>query len=391
MTDMTPPQTLPLALGDIFQLVAEARNSPPTEAYEHGELSELIDFVSAACLQAESAAEYTAGFGGDESPQELSDFLCAQLADIWDQLHIPAGLEWTSVGSTLAAISPWLLRSGRRNLPRAIPENGDVLVRIVAWRYLASRLAMCRAARPKAARHRSSWYDAQRSLVFAAKKQRTLHGLMLVRRSDAVRELTTLAVTACESDHPASYLISMTELARQGAVFPELVSRAKDALSKVNSESINHNIVMTDSIASDINIEGAYYMPDSNIHLIGNPNKVRFIIFVSDVPDQSEERDLQDNYGGRFRLDKIRLRDVLVGGDQGNAGPGGRALNLDTGLVSIREKPPDEAPSFFRSLSKRLTAGAEEINDAESETLISRSRAARAFFGYKGLLDPDHH
>jgi hypothetical protein len=123
----------------------------------------------------------------------------------------------------------------------------------------------------------------------------------------------------------------------------------------------------------------AYLRKEDNIYFVGNADDMRFLIFISALPDLNRPPDPVDVNKSRFRLSKSKLRDAFLG-----------LINEQTEVVSL-VPPPVVSQQAPTEMNLKMSRDFGEIggSDEKSNSLISHERIARAFFGYKGLRDQD--
>ncbi len=389
MTEMTPDnQLLASDLFDIFQLFADARNSA-TVSYRQDEISSLIDLVTAACHRAEETASRYYDVANTFPVFEGLPWDDA-LDEIWDDLHIPKGLEWTSVGTDLTAICPTVLRTGSYHDRCKLPDAGGFLLRALVWRYLATRLAMLRTSQKIKGYHPLFSLDAvRRSLIHTAKTQREMLDTILMADTNVAGDMTALAVSQHAAASFNSYLVTVSELSGGDKDAFKLTSRAKFALNNVKNPEINHKVIMSDDIPSAFEYGDSYCWGDQPIHLVGNPDEVRFVFVVSGVPDNDDRPPSDEIYEGRFRLSKSGLRDAFAGlpSDEARFYGGLEFYRAAYQTISIDPMYPDR--SVLHSAADKLGLDYHAPEAVKNDSLISRSKVAREFFGYKGLAELD--
>jgi hypothetical protein len=380
MNDTYRNQLVPTTIRDILRLVDDARHVPNSEDEEPRELSDFIEFLSAfneRFDQSMMAESLDMGSSGMEAEHTLAfEALCS----FCERVEIPSGFGWTPTGSTLSAISPAFLRTGRYHEACVLPDNGSFLVRALGWRYLALQLALRRAVTRQQPRG-LCLSETENYLVLAAKSQRRILNHMFVSHDEVAGNMTALAVTAEDHESFDSFLVTVSELSDAHPGGHALLSRARDALGNSNKLNIHHCILMADSISGSSMRSSAHSNSDHRIHLIGNLDEVRYIVFVSDVPDQSRPFvDPGDLYEGRFRLNRSRLKDIFFRRPHEEKGIFGEAFPMwskTTASTTLDHRPA----SVFMSGRYLVTDGA--IPDSPADGLISREHVARRFFGYK--------
>jgi hypothetical protein len=389
MSDIPGQSALPLAIHDILQL---ASREPFDESYQSG----LIEYLTWACRhfdrrsarwRAAPAPRFdepvhfgygkrTQSFDQDEIPINDPTFVDAQ---------VPACLHWVQISKGVAGLSPAVLHSTH---PNQVDHAACFLVRALTLRYLAARLAMEQDALPDDPR------EAERSLLLTAKTQRTMLSV-LATEVQIFSEGMTLAIKSQENEQCYGYLIRNIELCEVESANHSLISRAQAALfqNKENENCECHSILMTDSLKVHSIRGRSHRVFDHGIHLIGNPDEVKYIILVSGVSNRSEksswpEKDYTDPYKGRFRISSSKLRDKFLGRTSTSA-----AKWNDSGPVQFARhaSPLSYVYSFggFPPLDVEMDdANGHGVEESESETLISNRRIARRFFGYRGLREP---
>lgn len=374
-----PP--IPATITDILQLVADARQSSTFDD-EEKEVTGFIDFVSAFKERAEQSANLAALEAITDALDMVERTAAHQaLFALWNDLHVPRSLEWVPTGRSLSAIAPPILRSGSYHDVCLLPDNGGVLMRAICWKYLATQLAMRRAS-AKNRRTLAHVHETENVLVHAAKTQRRILNGMLISQEQLVGNLTALAVAAEHSDHFDSFLVTVSELSNVVRDGVKLVSRAQQALSKLNKRNVHHCILMADDVNNKSTKDNVYYACGQQIHLVGNPDEVRFIIFVSDVPDHDlASTSSHDLYEGGFQLDRSRLRDLFISNSRKDK------TYVDALTLWARTFDPSSSKFEPDALLQFLTDGSAFKEEAESmapdDEIISREQIARRFFGYR--------
>jgi hypothetical protein len=374
----TRQPSMPTTITDILQFVADARQSSLSDEEEPKEVSGFIDFVSAFKERVEQSANFAA-LEAVTDALDMVELTAAHQAlfPLWSDLHVPRSLEWTPTGSSLSAIAPPILRSGRYHDVCLLPDNGGFLMRAICWKYLATQLAMRRASATK--RHSLVHvHETENVLVNAAKTQRRILNGMLISEEQLAGDLTALAITAEDNDHFDSFLVTVSELSHVVRDGVRLVSRAQQALSKINKCDVHHCILMADSINNKSMQDSAYYSCGQQIHLVGNPDEVRFIIFVSDVPDHDVVS--TESYEGLFQLDRSRLRDLFISNSHNDK----KYIDALTLWARTIDTPSSkfEPDALFQFLTYGPAHNEAETEDSHDE-IISREQIARKFFGYR--------
>jgi hypothetical protein len=196
----------------------------------------------------------------------------------------------------------------------------------------------------------------------------------------------------------------------------DLVACAKDVLRCKDIDGTINNIVMLDSAELLSRKHRSYQVYDRNVHLVGNPDEVRFVIFVSELTETKEPTKPPEEapYEGRFRISKSLLRDAFVGRhDKAADHPVKESVTTflqelaahnaieHAGKTSwawayrpnfqLQNRRGTRAffPQFGASASGKssLINPLVDVSGGADETLISKSRIARTFFGFKGLPD----
>lgn len=374
----TESHSPPIAVGSILKLAADARCSP-IQLNKSISISEIIDVLLDSRHQAELAASAADNsiFKRLINERRTENYSVAALRD-W--------LEWTLVGNAMNVLCPTVLRTGQYHEQCNVPGEGRFLLRTLAWRYLASRL-MIRRATHFGATPLSNLDDVEKALVLTAKAQRKMLTRMAITRTEIAGDFLALTVIPC-AHSDASYLVNVSELCDVEKNTSRLFERAHQAITTTAKQRVNHNIVMTSDI-SDATGCSIAYSHDHPVHLVGNSDEIRFIVVVSALPDQNFPKDdPDDTYEGRFRLNKRRLRDVFRGVSEQ---PSLFNSEAAVGKMSKNDNTVTHVPSSTHSEGQYNIHLPKDALRQEAEPAISRRRIARAFFGYRGLLEPDSH
>lgn len=374
----TQSQRFPFACSEIFRLAEDARNSPTVERYEPDAISSIIKIVSAACDRTEEA------LSNERTTTQVRDF-----GDIENLLHeishldFPGWPEYASLRQNTVVLCPAVLRTGRYHDDCALPDHGGFMLRTLTWRYLAATLAVYRASWPGSQEQRSfDIDDARRSLIFAAKNQREMLEALHVDPMRIAGDFTGLAITLSTDEKIESFVVTIREI--DCDVSSRLLSEtATNALAASGERMINHDILLTGSISNTaMNV-----IPSSlgrHVHLVGNPDEVRFIVVVSDVPDHIKVNQPAAKSEGRFRLSKSRLRDALLGRASSvfdRDWLAGSKSNSATRFGMV-PKVINSPVALELNVLKFQDQGTPE---GQSEPSISRTRMAQLFSGYKYL------
>ena len=388
MTNTSTRDQIPAFRGIVRLIAAEHRHKTPPIS---GGVQKLAEFITELWMHIEYVAELRLARRYEAEIGRYVD----DLQNIYDgygrslTVFANAANDWgngTSFAeSWLKAFFPTMLRGGSYYSPcEMADEKTSMLVRSLGWRFLAGLLTMNKLAAHKAERLESRLSETQHSLVGAAKAQRRLMEHVLRPREDVAGEMTALAVAPRDDEYFDSYLVSVNEFSAGSVGMKTVVARAKQALETTRHISIKHHILITDDISRDFALDGTYFQYDRQIHLVGNPDNVKFCIFVSNVPDHNRPLDPVDLSEGRFRLSRSRLRDAFLGVARDEANIHETALPISTGNRRLML-----APNLFQFPDCSGATAQDLSGEEKSDGLISRERVARVFFGYKGISDAD--
>lgn len=250
--------------------------------------------------------------------------------------------------------------------------------RVAGWRYLAAALfATRRFCSLQSATSALELNQIESMLVSTARSQRLLAGSLLKSQESVVGDLNALALDG-DRTSLKSYLLAVNCLSRTAVDTSNFVARAKSALDAAKTSDGHHVILIADNLRESSKGMPFSYEQDGNVHLVGDANKIRFVIVCSLVPEKRAvaEEDVAD---GSCPLSVSRLR----------------AAFLDGAKVESRYYFLAKRRSEFPKIESKIHVGRDELDEDsspsidDSRSVISRTKLARRFFGYKGLPDID--
>jgi hypothetical protein len=371
-------------LGEIVRLIAAERRSHSMAVQTRGGVQKLINWVSELWMHLEYLAELRLAHKQEhEIARYAHDLREAYDGHSWSLDRTEMVLERDAVIETgcMKAFFPSMLRRGAYYTPCDLHDDTSApLVRSLGWRYLAALHVLDKLTALNSQGLDTMLGETEHLLVRAAKAQRRLRSCVLAPAATLAGELTALAVAPGNDKYFNSYLVSVNEFTAGSMAMGAVVARAKNALDTAQG-SIRHNILITDDIGRDSELDGTYCQHDHRIHLVGDPSDLKYFIFVSDVPDHNRPFDSAPFSEGRFRVSRSRLRDAFLGKAEELSDPGANKRSH-----SGWTKP--FAPNVVRfpspPVAEKVTLA--EVHDDEP---VLRGRIARVFFGYKGLPDID--
>jgi hypothetical protein len=395
MTTSTNDKSLACQFNSIVRLVVnESPSGNPAGGAEA--IQRLVDLVTELWMHVEYLMELRLSKRHEDDIRRYVDELRNNYAvlgrspGLIPSCHATTSLptDLSSNDDDLMVVSPTMLRGGRFHAPCDLPdERSGVFIRSLGWRYLTALVAMKKLTMLELPQVESLLAETQRALLSTARTQRRAIRHVLPAGENVAGDLTALTWTSSGEDHFVTRLICVTEFRNDGFGVEPLLSRARAVLADQEISHLNHSIWITDDMSGTFVPNRTYCQHDENINLVGNPDDGRFFIFVSDVPDHNRPSDSADRGEGRFRLNRSRLRDTFLGIVKEERDLYPAHLPRTTVLPTLR------LSSRGRGLSVRF--GTDDVHleppsvTERSDTVISRQKTARVFFGYKGLTDLD--
>lgn len=285
-------------------------------------------------------------------------------------VKLPPSSDWAPIGNGVECLSPPPLRTTSTSHEEC--NSSRYLARVLTLRYMATRLAM-HWAKQQETNTCAEILDAERSLVETAKAQRCVISQLYENTDYITDNTTTLAVKSQDEAPGDGYLVTVNKIRDSSPAGQNILSRARTVLFNAKKWRANHNILMFDNLenfAQHEMHESKHKVFDSNIHVIGSPEKIRYISIVSDLINANERFDpLEEELNeGRFRLDKRLLKDAFLGQTSLRVVAASRVSSDD----SARKKASDPKVSYL---------GEKGRTKADHETLINSALCVKIFLG----------
>lgn len=355
----------------------------------------LTGVMEAVCQRAEAVARSidVDVDAGDAIELNAVENRLLGVHDTFASVDIPECLEWTDIGHNVAALTHPALGAGPYYSSYEEARDTTVFAAAIAWKYLAARFAFHQAALgPRPSRY--AWkngYDyfqsTQRAVVSAARTQRKVWGSLDLDGKSLSGQCVALTIQK-QSSSADAHLFAISDFGSNSPLTDLLKSKAIDALNAIKKVGVNHAVIFADSFNSSTH--GAdVELPLTGVHVFGRSNQIRYLCIVSRVSHHTASKHDTDS---SISLSKPHLRDAFWRRDSSAS----RSAKIEETRRSLGVTVSDELPAMQvatnsdgRSLQRIRVVDPMENVVASSGPVLSRSKVAREFFGYRGLKTPN--
>jgi hypothetical protein len=315
---------------------------------------------------------------------------------------------WVSLGRDVACLDPDLLSETYKCFDFRKTDTRAVItmIRVLKAHYISHIVASTKYKKYMGNQERSK-QDAEWSFARAAETQISfISNIFETFNIENRVEYATIALKQNKASADRGYLVTINTIFDRNGLSANVLNKAIFDAKLRNTDLTGHSVILMDDIRQfDIHFHRVY---EPNVHVVGNQDDIRFVIVVSDLLDQAKNTMLPDNTQEEcFSLNKRGLDRLFLGARREASNHRTFCYPYFVGHVGSRPisqaKPEvgsnDSCLPGVLALSdhnyaveQRQADHIEIVGQAASgprETLISPTKVARSFFGYRGLRQLD--